>query len=173
MKRLVKKAQKGNDQAFLQLFQHYEQDVYRMAYVYVKNQEDALDIVQEVAYQSYKKIDTLKQPEYIKTWLIRITINCATNLLRKNKKVVHLQTQHEKYMGTEEIDLSLSISLRDVMEKLEVDEKSIVLLRFYHHYTFQEVADLLDLPIGTAKTILYRALRKLRYELKESEWYEQ
>ncbi|MCA0970548.1 RNA polymerase sigma factor [Halobacillus litoralis] len=172
MKRLVKKAQKGNDQAFLQLFQHFEQDVYRMAYVYVKNKEDALDIVQEVAYQSFKKIDTLKHPEYIKTWLIRITINCATNLLRKNQKVIHLKPDHEEYIGAEEEDLSLSMTLRDVMDHLEADEKNIVLLRFYHHYTFQEVADLLELPLGTAKTTLYRAIRKLRYELKESEWYE-
>ena len=46
-----------------------------MAYVYVKNKDDALDVVQEVAYQSFKKIDTLKKPEYFKTWLIKIAIN--------------------------------------------------------------------------------------------------
>ncbi|HET6872254.1 MAG TPA: RNA polymerase, partial [Sporolactobacillaceae bacterium] len=50
MSRLVKKAQQGDDQAFLKLFQKYEEDIYRMAFVYVKNQTDALDVVQEVAY---------------------------------------------------------------------------------------------------------------------------
>ena len=77
--RLVKKAQKGNDKAFLKLFQKYEEDIYRMAYVYVKNENDALDVVQEVAYRSFKKIDTLKNPEYLKTWLIKIAINCSLN----------------------------------------------------------------------------------------------
>lgn len=57
-----------------------------MAYVYVKNRDDALDVVQEVAYQSFKKIDTLKNPEYFKTWLMKITMNCATNQVKKNKK---------------------------------------------------------------------------------------
>lgn len=77
----MKKAQKGNDEAFLTLFQQYEVEIYRVAYVYVKNKEDALDVVQEVAYQSFKKIDTLNNPEYFKTWLMKITMNCAINLI--------------------------------------------------------------------------------------------
>lgn len=87
----MKKAQKGNDKAFIKLFQQYEKDIYRMAYVYVNNKDDALDIVQEVAYQSFKKINTLKNPEFFKTWLMKITMNCAINLAKKNKKVVPLK----------------------------------------------------------------------------------
>lgn len=79
----MKKAQKGNDKAFLKIFQQYEEEVYRMAFLYVKNQEDALDVVQEVAYQSFKNIHTLKKPEYFKTWLMKITINCAINITKK------------------------------------------------------------------------------------------
>ncbi|WP_319005818.1 hypothetical protein [Metabacillus niabensis] len=51
--RLVKKAQNGDDKAFLKLFQKLQEDIYRTAYVYVKNKDDALDVVQEVAYQSF------------------------------------------------------------------------------------------------------------------------
>lgn len=79
----MKKAQKGNDKAFLNIFQQYEEDIYRMAFLYVKNQEDALDVVQEVAYKSFKKIHTLKKPEYFKTWLMKITINCAVSIVKK------------------------------------------------------------------------------------------
>lgn len=99
MIRLVKKAQKGNDKAFLKLYQQFEEDIYRLAYVYVKNKDDALDVVQEVAYQSFKKIDTLKKPEYFKTWLMKITINCAINVIRKNKKVVLLKSDFEAING--------------------------------------------------------------------------
>ncbi|MEW8987886.1 MAG: sigma factor, partial [Bacillus sp. (in: firmicutes)] len=61
---LIKKAQRGNDKAFLELFQQYEQDLYRMAYIYVKNQSDAMDVVQETAYKSFKSINELKEPKY-------------------------------------------------------------------------------------------------------------
>lgn len=170
---LVKKAQKGNDKAFLKLFQQHEEDIYRMAFVYVKNKEDALDVVQDVAYQSFKKINTLKKPEYFKTWLMKITINCATNVVRKNKKVVHLKPEYTEMIGTENEDIPLSISLQDLIETLEEDEKSMVLLRFFHNLTFKEISELLDIPLGTAKSVLYRALNKLRKQLKERDICEQ
>ena len=168
----MKKAQKGNDKAFLKLFQQYEVDIYRMAYVYVKNQEDALDIVQEVAYQSFKKIHTLRSPEYFKTWLMKITMNIAMNVIRENKKVIHLKPEYEEFIGIENEDMSLSISLRTLIEELDEDEKSIVLLRFYQDYTFKEISEILEIPLGTAKSILYRAINKLRKQYKEDDSYE-
>ncbi|MDF1998057.1 sigma-70 family RNA polymerase sigma factor, partial [Peribacillus frigoritolerans] len=153
MIRLVKKAQKGNDKAFLKLYQQFEEDIYRLAYVYVKNKDDALDVVQEVAYQSFKKIDTLKKPEYFKTWLMKITINCAINVIRKNKKVVLLKSDFEALMGTEEEDLLLSLSLQELMDFLQEDEKSVILLRFYHDHTLKEISEILEIPLGTAKSV--------------------
>ena len=168
----MKKAQRGNDKAFLKLFQQHEADIYRMAYVYVKNQEDALDIVQEVAYQSFKKIHTLRSPEYFKTWLMKITMNIAMNVIRENKKVIHLKPEYEEFIGIENEDMSLSISLRTLIEELDEDEKSIVLLRFYQDYTFKEISEILEIPLGTAKSILYRAINKLRKQYKEDDSYE-
>ncbi|KOR84216.1 RNA polymerase [Bacillus sp. FJAT-22058] len=172
MIRLVKKAQKGNDKAFLKLYQQFEEDIYRLAYVYVKNKDDALDVVQEVAYQSFKKIDTLKKPEYFKTWLMKVTINCAINVIRKNKKVVLLKSDFEALMGTEEEDLLLSLSLQELMDFLQEDEKSVILLRFYHDHTLKEISQILEIPLGTAKSVLYRALNKLRKNYKGAGNYE-
>ncbi|WP_438823899.1 sigma-70 family RNA polymerase sigma factor [Bacillus sp. JJ1566] len=168
MIRLVKKAQKGNDKAFLKLFQQFEEDIYRMAFVYVKNKDDALDVVQELAYQSFKKIDTLKNPEYFKTWLIKITINCAINILRRNKKVVQLKPDFEVFIGAEDKDLLLDLTLKELIDVLQEDEKSVILLRFYHDRTLKEIAEILDIPLGTAKSVLYRALHKLRKIFKEA-----
>ena len=140
-----------------------------MAYVYVKNKDNALDVVQEVAYQSFKNINTLKKPEYFKTWIMKITMNCATNIIRKNKKVIQLIPEYEEFVGTDQEDIPLSISLRDLIDNLDEEEKSIVLLRFYHHHTFKEISEVLEIPLGTAKSVLYRALGKLRKQFKESD----
>ncbi len=140
-----------------------------MAYVYVNNKDDALDVVQEVAYQSFKKVETLKQPEFFKTWLMKITINCAINLIRKNKKVVELKPEFEEFIGSEDEDISLSLSLQELIDTLREDEKSVVLLRYYHNYTFKEISELLNLPLGTAKSLLYRSLDKLRKGIKEGD----
>jgi RNA polymerase sigma-70 factor (ECF subfamily) len=170
---LVRKAQKGNDKAFLALFQEYEQDIYRMAFVYVKNQSDALDVVQETAYRSFKTIKNLIEPKYFKTWLIRIAVNCSLDLLRKQKKVVQLKPElEENISGDINEDIDLEVTVRDLIEGLNEEEKSVVILRFYEGLTFKEVSETLDIPLGTAKTILYRALDKLRNNLKGDGFYE-
>jgi len=171
LERLVKKAQKGNDKAYVLLFQQYEADIYRMAYVYVKNKEDALDLVQEVAYQSFKKISTLKKPEFFKTWLMKITINCALNLINKNKKVIPLNSNLDMLMRTEDEDIALTLSLNKLIDTLQEDEKSVILLKYYDDRTLKEISEILDIPLGTAKSVLYRALDKLRQNLKEVDSY--
>jgi RNA polymerase sigma-70 factor, ECF subfamily len=160
---LVRKAQKGNDKAFLKLFQSYEQEIYRTAFIYVKNQDDALDVVQETAYRSFKSIKTLKEPKYFKTWLVRIAISCAIDLLRKQKKVVPLKPEMEVFLqGEVKEDLDLEMTLKDLLERLSEDEKSVIILRFYQGLTIKDAAETLGIPLGTAKTNLYRALNKLR-----------
>ncbi|WP_256941218.1 sigma-70 family RNA polymerase sigma factor [Bacillus sp. EAC] len=170
---LVKEAQKGNDTAFLKLFQEFEEDIYRTAFIYVKNQEDALDIVQETAYRSFKSIKNLKEPKYLKTWIIKIAISCSIDLLRKKKNVIELKPEIEKFVSNDvERDIPLSITLEDLIDLLNENEKKVIILRYYFDFTIKEVAETLKIPLGTAKTILYRGLSKLRKNLIGDELYE-
>lgn len=168
---LIIKAKKGEAEAYLSLFQVFQEDIYRIAFVYVKNKDDALDIVQETAYRSYKKISTLKEPKFIKSWLLKIAISCAIDLLRKKTKVIPLEPQqiieHIHVSESIEQNISMKISLNEVIEKLDASEKSVVLLRFYEDYTFKEISQILNIPLGSTKTILYRALEKMKRNLKE------
>ncbi|WP_349772304.1 sigma-70 family RNA polymerase sigma factor [Lederbergia citrisecunda] len=171
----MRKAQRGNDKAFLKLFQQYELDIYRTAYVYVKNQADALDVVQETAYRSFKSIQHLREPKYFKTWLMKIAIRCSLDILRRQKKVVPMKREFEEMIRSQDYegDIPLSISLNDLLDLLNEEEKNVVILRFYHDYTIKEVAESVEIPLGTAKTILYRAIKKLRKEWKGDEAGEQ
>lgn len=84
----IKRAKDGDAEAFAELFRQFEVDLYKMAYVYVGNETDALDVVQDVAYRSFKYIHSLQKATYIKTWLMRITINCSTDLLKRRGQIV-------------------------------------------------------------------------------------
>lgn len=114
----------------------------------------------------------MKNPEYFKTWLIKITINCAIELVRKNKKVIQLKPEYEEFIGSEDEDVSLSISLQELLEQLNEDEKSIIILKFYQDYSFKEIADVINMPLGTVKSVFYRALIKLRKRFKGDQVYE-
>jgi len=170
---LVKKAIKGNDKAFLTLFQKYEQDIYRTAFIYVKNESDALDVVQEVAYRSFKYIKNLKEPKYFKTWLIKIAISCSLDNLRKQKNVIQMKPEFEELIsGDVNEDAILTMTMQDLIEQLNEDEKSVIILRFYQDLTIKEVSETLEIPLGTAKTVLYRAINKLRKVMKGDGIYE-
>ena len=171
MIKLVKKAQRGNETAFVNLFSKFEDDIYRIAYVYVKNESDALDIVQEVAYLSFKNIKSVINPEYFKTWIIKITITTSINFLKKNRKVVFLDKKLQNTIPDIEEDYSLTVTINEILEFLDEEEKSIILLKYYEGYSFKEIALLLDIPLGTAKSVLYRALGKLRKQIKEGDVY--
>ncbi|WP_312097297.1 sigma-70 family RNA polymerase sigma factor [Niallia sp.] len=164
--------QTEKETAFLKLFQQYEHDIYRMAYVYVKNKDDALDIVQETAYKSFQKFSSVKDVTLFKTWIIKIAINCSIDLLRKNKKLVYLQVEGtiESSISMKE-DIPLSISLQDLLDILNEEEKTVVLLKFYQGYTFNEISDFLDMPLSTVKSMLYRALEKLRKKVRRADMY--
>ncbi|AMM95450.1 RNA polymerase [Peribacillus simplex] len=162
-----------NDKAFLGLFRQYEQDIYRMAYVYVKNKDDALDIVQETAYRSFLKFNTLNDLKFFKTWIIKITINCAIDLLRKKKKVVHLNIEEDEFISNSTEDIPLSLTLQDLLEALNEDEKTVLLLKYYQGYTFGEISEILNIPLSTVKSVLYRALQNLSKKTRRVDMYEQ
>lgn len=81
----VKRAINGDEKAFIELIEKQREKLYRVAYAYVKNEEDALDIVQETVYKAYISIDTLRKPKYFNTWLTKILINISLATLKKIK----------------------------------------------------------------------------------------
>lgn len=170
--KLFKKAQSGNDRAFLKLFQPYEADIYRIAYVYLKNEADALDIVQETACKAFDKIHTVKEPEYLKTWFIKIAINSALNLLKQKEKAVLMNELLTESVLEEFSDPTDNILMKQLIDILSVEEKNIILLKYYQDLTFTEIAQILHMPLGTAKSICYRALKKLRIQIEGEAYYE-
>jgi len=168
---LLQKAQRGDEKAFLELFEMYENQMYRVAFLHVKNEADALDVMQEVAYRMFKNIRTLKNTEYFKTWLTRITMNCAVDHIRKNNKVVQIGTEYlenvEEISESYEKEVLMSATLTELMTALDPEEKNVVLLKYYYEYSFQEMSEILKRPLGTVKSVLYRALKKLKEKAKE------
>jgi len=164
------KHRKTNRDTFTEQFRQQEADLYRMAYVYVKTEQDALDVMQEAAYRAYKNYHTLQNPQYFKTWVTRIVINCAIDCIRKNKEVLPLEDYAENLpvlSHSEEQQIILSATLQQLMDILSPQEKSVILLKYYEQYTFRDISQILGLPEGTVKSLLYRALHKLRTAAKE------
>jgi len=144
------------------LQKHYS-GLYRTAYRYVRNEQDALDIVQESAYKAMKHCHCLREPNYAVTWLYQIVRNEAVSFLRKNKQlcVPLWELDGEQEQRYADLDLERAI------EQLNIGEKTVVRMRFFEGLSFQQIADVLHENINTIKSRLYRALQKLKAMLEE------
>ena len=157
-----------NEQLFISLFETHKDSIYRMAFLYSKNQADALDIVQEVAYRAFKNRKSLNELRYFKTWILKITINLSIDFLRKKKKVVDLHFTSE--LGTEQVEERYSdLLLHELLHALDEDEKRLIFLKYYQEYTFQEISEMVDAPISTVKSKIYRTLEKIRLDHRMEE----
>lgn len=162
---LVKKAKQGDDEAFNELISNIQEKLYVTAYSYVNNKEDALDIVSEGVCRAYTSINSLKNEKFFNTWITRIIINLSIDVYRKNKRVVNFEEigkkEEDEGISTEEI-----LDLNKAVELLQPKYKIILQLKYYNGLTLTEVADILEMPLGTVKTNLNKALKILRIELR-------
>ena len=147
-----------------QILDSYEA-MYRLAYTYVRNEEDALDIVQESVYKAIKYSGRVRQEAHIHTWLWRIVMNTAVDFIRKNSREIATDETHET--GRE--DVYQDFDTLEALEILDEREKTIVVLRFFEDLKLDDIARILNENTSTVKTVLYRSLKKLRVRLTEGE----
>lgn len=165
----VLKAQRGDDDAFYQLISNRKEILYRTAFAYVKNKEDALDILQETVYKVYVSLNKLKEPRFFNTYLTRILINCSIDYIRKNKKEISVEDVQAFALTKTQESKEAVIDLYSAIDRLEEKRKSIIILKYFQGLTLNEIAEVLQYPLGTVKTKLHRALKELRLDLGEEE----
>lgn len=146
------------------IFDSYE-SMYRMAYSYVRNEDDAMDIVQESVYKAIKGAPGVNRPDYLKTWLFRIVIHTSIDFIRKNKQEISDPILAEPSAW----DAYTDFDTIEALDVLNERERAVIVLHFFEDRTLAEVAKILDLNVNTAKTTMYRSLKKLKIKLTEGE----
>ena len=128
---------------------------------YVKNRDAALDVVQEAIVKALSKVDTVREPAYLKTWFYRILINEAMNHFRRNRNLVSL----EEVMvdrAVESGDPGERLDLYDAIDRLSFQEQTVIKLRYFEDMKLEEIAQATGANLNTVKSRLYKAIRKLK-----------
>ncbi|MDF2053172.1 sigma-70 family RNA polymerase sigma factor (plasmid) [Priestia megaterium] len=162
----VKKAKRGNEKAFQELIELEKNKLFRIAYLYVKNEADALDIVQDTIYKAFISIKRLKDPSYFSTWISRILINTCLDFIKKNSRVMPIGIVNKK-SHYESLPLEDKLDLVEAIERLEIQYKTVIIFRYYKDLSIKQIAEILECPEGTVKTRLHRAVHQLKLDLKE------
>lgn len=161
--KLVIEAMNGNGQAFEELLKAHSDQLYRTAYLYAGNREDALDIVQETAYKAFLAMKQLKKPEYFLTWLTKILIRCSYETLNKRKSEIPSEQLEEK---AQHIEYEKHMDLAQAISKLKEKHRTVIILFYYQDQPISMIAEIMKLPENTVKTHLARAKKHLKKVLE-------
>lgn len=158
------KMQKRVEEAVLDSYEA----MYRIALTYVRDQEDALDIVQESVYKAIRNAGQVKNEQYIPTWICRIVINTAIDFLKKNQKEILVEEFYD-YQDVGKEDQYEDTDTLKALDALNEKERAVIILRFFEDKKLEEIAIILNANISTVKSLLYRSLAKLKVEMLEGD----
>lgn len=164
--RLVEKAAKGNKEAFGELIIMHQEYLYKLAYMHTKNEQDALDAVQECAMRAMISMDKLREPRYFKTWITRILLNS----IYKAQKNYRNNSPFEDYSETapeQPLSIEEKTDLYDAIDLLPPTYKTVVILQYFEGMRIKDIAQIMDIPEGSVKAYLHRAKEMLRKQLDD------
>lgn len=165
MEELVKKAKKGNEEAFSKLIISEKEGLFKIAVSRMETIEDAEDVIQETIIEAYIKIRKIKKHEAFRGWIRTILINKINKFYeRKEKKDIKIKTklmENYKKDNNNIIKTEEDIDFKILLNKLEDVEKTIVLLFYNDGYKVKEISQMLNMNENTVKTKLSRARKKI------------
>ncbi len=167
---LVKQTRNGDRRAFSELVRRYQTTVYRSCYRILGEKEDARDASQETFLRAYDKLDTFRGRSTFKTWLLRVAMNVSLNeRSSRGRKVPHnnIGLVQQFVASTEAPEAELmraeaATQIHNALQLVQPDHRAAIVLRELEGLTYQETAESLGIPEGTAKSWVHRGREQLK-----------
>jgi RNA polymerase sigma-70 factor (ECF subfamily) len=164
-KDILIRASQGDMQAFEEVYKTSSSFVYNVAFRVVNNREDALEVAQDVFMIIYHKLKTFRFESSFKTWVYRITANCAINFAKKSSRTKTVPYE-ESFVVLSEAQSRIdqehqSHLVENLLAELNCDQRACVVLRDIQGLSYEEIAQALNVNINTVRSRLKRAREKL------------
>jgi RNA polymerase sigma-70 factor (ECF subfamily) len=178
-KSIIRRVQDGDVAAFEDLVNAYKQKAYYVALGFVGNHEDALDLSQDAFVKAFKAIKTFDLNSPFFPWFYKIIKNHCLNYIKKNQRVRNdslEELEEETFAQFEDdrpdprdmyADSETRTQLWRAIDKLKPDFREIIIMKHFHNLSYKEIAEALDIPIGTVMSRLFNARQELRELMKE------
>lgn len=166
----IVRAQHGDADAYASLVHAYEQIAFRTAYLLTHDAHTAADVAQEAFVRAYRALPSFKREYPFRPWLLRIVTNVALNHLKAQQRRASLSERYAREMLTNNspapenaaVERLQNERLLEAVRRLTPDEQSLIALRYFLELPEAEVAQSLNIPLGTVKSRLHRTLAHLR-----------
>lgn len=164
---IIKKAIKGDNDSINTIINENKEYLYKTAFLYIKDEEEAVEVCQETVYKAIINLHKLKNPKYFKTWITRILINNVNDRNRSQSKIIYDIKVLEEIEDISYEKLEEKIDLYNAIDILEEKFKTPIILQYFQDMTIKEIADVLECNENTIKTYIKRGKKKLYKILME------
>ncbi|MEK5322856.1 RNA polymerase sigma factor SigW [Aeribacillus sp. FSL M8-0254] len=177
----IKQIKKGDQNAFAEVVELYKDKIFQLCYRMLGNAHEAEDIAQEAFIRVYMNIHSFDMNKKFSTWIYRIATNLSIDRIRKKKPDYYLdaevagtdgltmysQVSSDIAMPEKEVEaIELQETIQKEILKLPDKYRSVIVLRYIEELSLQEIAEILELPVGTVKTRIHRGREALRKQLR-------
>jgi RNA polymerase sigma-70 factor (ECF subfamily) len=175
--RLIDETLGGDAAAFGQLVTRYQDRLYNTVVHVVGSSDTAYDVVQDAFVQAYTKLEKFERASAFYTWLYRIAVNLAISRRRREKPMASID-QVREVLGNEPLDdaelpaaqleqRERACQVHQALSALSEEHRTILTLREMEDFSYEQIAEILELPVGTIRSRLHRARMQLRDQLKD------
>ncbi|EIF6296446.1 sigma-70 family RNA polymerase sigma factor [Clostridium perfringens] len=165
--KLIKESMKGNKESFGILIKNNKEYLYKMAFLYVKDEQDALEVIHEMVYRAFLNIEKLKKAKFFNTWITRILINVSIDFLKKKGKNEMLDESTPIIKEKCEISTEEKLDLYNAIDLLNDNYKTVIIMMYFNDMKIKDISKVMEIPENTVKTYLRRAKQALGEILKE------
>lgn len=169
MEELIKRAQKGDQEAYTTLVKSMKDDLYKIAKTRISNEDDMQDAIQETMLEMFKSIKKLRDPKLFKKWIITILINKCNRIYRRKYKtdLSYEELNFEDFITATSNDVESDLEFYELLKDLKYEERIILILYYKEEYTVKEIKSILNMKVSTINTHLFRARAKLKEKLEK------
>lgn len=170
---IIEHIKEGSEPHFEMLVNKYKNYIFKIAYGILGNRKDSEDVVQETFINAYYSISTLKDPSMLKMWVSKIATNFAFKFYNANKKMMYIEISDVAESFTDEgltpeervMKFDEQVAVYKALETLSFDYRTILVLRDVQGFSYNEIAEILNIPLGTVKSRINEARNQLRKKL--------
>jgi RNA polymerase sigma-70 factor (ECF subfamily) len=159
---ILKLVQKGDREAYQEIVIRHMQSAYYVALAFVHNHQDALDISQEAFIRAFRKIKQFDTKRPFFPWFYRILKNLCIDHYKHRRRLNEVPLENVRILAVEHEDREMKKALWKGIDELPDEQKEIIVLRYFQQLSYQEIAEILDKPIGTVMSSLYYAKKRLK-----------
>lgn len=179
---LIVRAQQGECDAFNRLVKHFQKRIYRAVFPLMGNAEDAMDVTQETFLRAYHALKRFEPGRPFYPWIYRIARNLGLSALSKKHRAgftLSLETpvtedeqpiqlaDSDQNPREEAYQAEIQKRLAEALESLKPEDREILFLKDFNQHSYQEIAEIVDIPIGTVMSRLYYARERLRQKMEQ------